>query len=125
VATLSCCRFKEFEDLSEHLERKRCQQTRRTRQSTKQAIFRTVCAEGLVLLAIYVGHGLIDPLTPSRMTHSDESYPKKCRLPAQRRRQATSLVSLVHNRVHGLCGCTVRLGRAKSDRTRDRCMAVA
>jgi len=29
-----------------------------------------------------VGHRFIDPLTPSRTTHSDASYPKKYRLPA-------------------------------------------
>ena len=57
------------------------------------------------------------------MTHSDASYPKKYRPPAWRRRQATSLVFWVHNHVHGLCGCTGRLGRAKFDRTRDKHMA--
>jgi len=59
------------------------------------------------------------------MTHSDVSYPKKYRLPELRRRQATVLVSLVHNRVLELCGCTVRLGRAKFDHIQDRYMAVA
>lgn len=84
---------------------------------------RAVFAEDLILLAVHAGHRLIDPLTPLRMTRSDGSYPKKCRLPVQRRRQATSLAFLGHSHVRGPCGCTARLGRAKSDRTRDMCTA--
>jgi len=93
-------------------------------ENTKRAISRAAFAEGPVLLAVRVGHGFIDPLTPLRMIHSDVSYRKKYRLPAWRR-QATFLVFLVHNHVRGPCGYTGRPGRAMSVRIRDRRMAVA
>ena len=72
----------------------------------------------LVSLAVRVGHRFIDPLTPLRMTRSDVSYPKKYRLPAQRRRKTTFLAFLARSHVRGLCDCIARLGRARSDRTR-------